>query len=329
VSITHHKPAEPEWLATARANATKYLVLFANNPGVERVVEQFDSHYLSIKNPNKRLDYLSALAAKEWDFRKGRERFEITEDFPIDRPDSKAGQNVREGAIQAEMASASIATLRHYSILAILGGAAKSPYYRLKYALEQHVSYDMLTYLGSEREVLPPEHERAKDYAPNAQTEFDLGEAAIRALMPDQVTGELIYEERTPRSRVARLRSQDNVPVLLLSAPPNQGGKRANTADAYDFLRGYEGSALGPTKNILFATGALYRYGQYFDAVREISLKTGADIEVIGFEPSYSGMNFKPSQFLQELKAAVDAAVRLRNAVDGTARSTADSATKL
>ena len=50
---------------------------------------------------------------------------------------------------------------------------------------------------------------------------------------------------------------------------------------------------------------------------------------MIGFEPSYSGMNFKPSQFLQELKAAVDAAVRLRNAVDGTARSTADSATKL
>ena len=84
-----------------------------------------------------------------------------------------------------------------------------------------------------------------------------------------------------------------------------------------------------PIIAILFATGALYRYGQYFDAVREISLKTGADIEVIGFEPSYSGMNFKPSQFLQELKAAVDAAVRLRNAVDGTARSTADSATKL
>jgi len=70
-------------------------------------------------------------------------------------------------------------------------------------------------------------------------------------------------------------------------------------------------------------------FAKFRSKLAPTSLKTGADIEVIGFEPSYSGMNFKPSQFLQELKAAVDAAVRLRNAVDGTARSTADSATKL
>jgi hypothetical protein len=48
-----------------------------------------------------------------------------------------------------------------------------------------------------------------------------------------------------------------------------------------------------------------------------MSLRTGIDIEVIGFEPGYTGADFKPSQFLQELKAAADAAVRLRNAIEG------------
>jgi hypothetical protein len=84
-------------------------------------------------------------------------------------------------------------------------------------------------------------------------------------------------------------------------------------------MRRLEQEALTPTKNILFATGSTYRYAQYFDAVREMSLRTGVDIEVIGFDPSYTQTDFTPSQFLQELKAAADAAVRLRNAIEGNA----------
>ena len=308
-----HKMTPPEWLAAARAHAMKYLVLFANNPGVEKIVKEFDAKYLQIQDPVERLHYLAKLAAKEWDFRKGRERWEVTETFDMDSPDSKLGNIIHQGARLAEMASASRATLRHYSIMAILGGANRSPYNRLKYALEQHVTYDMLAYLGSEREVLPPEQENTKDYAPGAHNEFDLGVGAITTLMKDQITGPLNYEIRTPESRVAHMQQKNGVPILVLSAPPRQGAARANTADTYEFLRLHE--ALGPTKNILFATAAIFRYGQYFDAVREISLKTGTDIEVIGFEPGYSGMDFKPSQFLQELKAAADAALRLYNAI--------------
>ncbi|HVI69405.1 MAG TPA: hypothetical protein VM581_03010, partial [Magnetospirillaceae bacterium] len=33
--------------------------------------------------------------------------------------------------------------------------------------------------------------------------------------------------------------------------------------------------------------------------------------------PEYGGVQFKPSQFLQELKSAAEAAVRLRDAVNG------------
>ncbi|HEU5187540.1 MAG TPA: hypothetical protein VFT87_03485, partial [Candidatus Saccharimonadales bacterium] len=133
----------PEWLRHARAHATKYLHLFANNPGVERIVDQFDRKYKTIKNPDERLDYLAKFAGKHWDFRKDRERYEVTESHEMDEPESPVGKAVFEGARIAEMASTSGATLKHYSVLAILGGANKSPYNRLKYALEQPVTYDM------------------------------------------------------------------------------------------------------------------------------------------------------------------------------------------
>jgi hypothetical protein len=174
----------------------------------------------------------------------------------------------------------------------------------------------MLVFLGSEREVLPPEQEQTKDYAPGARTEFELGKGAIKTLMGDQLADDE-YEVAILHGRVARLKRKDNLPILILSAPPLQGGKRANTADTYDFLRRIEKEDLirNPTKNIIFATAGMYRYAQYFDAVREISLKTGVDIEIVGFAAAYSGMKFKASQFLQELKSAADAAVRLRNAI--------------
>lgn len=311
------KDKPPEWLVNARAHATEYLHRFANNPGVEHVVKEFDSGYARIKDPNQRLDYLAKLAAKHWDFRKGRERFEVTEIQPMDDPSSELGKRIHEGAWQAEMASPSVATLKHYSILAILGGANKAPLNRLRYAMEQHITYDMLAYLGSERELPPPEQEQTKDYAPGARTEFDLGKGAITSLLADQLADSGEYELATSEWRIARLQLKNELPVFLLSAPPFLGGKRANTADTYDFLRRLGQDSFTAAKNILFATGAIYRYAQYFDAVREISLRTAVDIEVVGFEPAYSGLEFKASQFLQELKAAADAAVRLRDAVNG------------
>ena len=145
----HSTPKPPEWLADARDHATDYLHRFANNPGVERVVNEFDSHFVHIKDPDERLDYLKKLAAEHWDFRKGRERYEITETYAMDDADSEQGKIIYEGASIAEMGTSSAATLQHYSIVAILGGANRAAYNRLRYALEQTITYDMLAYLGS------------------------------------------------------------------------------------------------------------------------------------------------------------------------------------
>lgn len=307
----------PDWQQHARDHATEYLHRFVHNPGVERIVKEFDPRYLAIQDTNQRIDFLAKLAAEQWDFRKGRERYEITEEFEIDAPDSALGKIVFEGSSYAEMASSSKASLKHYSILAILGGANMSPYYRLRYGLEQDITYDMLAYMGSEREVLAPEAAITKDYAAGAQTEFDLGRGAINTLMADTLSDEGMYDVATSEWHIARLQTKEGTPIFMLSAPPFLGQKRANTADTYDFLRRLEQEAFNPTKNILFVTAAIFRYAQYFDAVREISLRTGVDVEVIGFNQEYTGNLFKPSQLLQELKAAADAAVRLRDAVNG------------
>ena len=48
----------------ARAHATDYLHLFAFNPGVEKVVKEYDAHFAAIKDPNERLDYLKGIAAE-------------------------------------------------------------------------------------------------------------------------------------------------------------------------------------------------------------------------------------------------------------------------
>lgn len=308
---------EPEWLPQARNHATEYLVRFVNNPGIERIMDQFDTQYTRIKDPSERVDYLAKFAGERWDFRKGRERFEVNDTFEMDSPDSKLGQIIHQAADFVQMSSSSRATLKHYSVLAILGGGNMSPYYRLKYGLEQDITYDMLAYLGSERELQPPEQEIAKGYAPGARTEFDLGKGAIKTLMNDQLADDGEYEVTTSEWRITHLQKKDGVPVFLLSAPPFLGGRRANTADTYDFIRRLEQESFTPAKNILFTTGATFRYFQYFDAVREISLRTGVDVEIIGFDPEYSDKEFKASELLQELKAAADAAVRLRDAING------------
>jgi hypothetical protein len=284
---------------------------------VERIVAEFDTHFATIKDPNKRIDYLQKLAAENWDFRKGRERFEVEANQPMDEPGSELGKRIFAAAKEADMASTSPATLKHYNLVVILGGANNSPYNRLRYALTQNITYDLLAYLGSERELLPPEREITKHYAPAAKNELDLGKGAILTLMNDQLATDGVYEVYTSEWQIIRMQQKDGVPIMLLSSPPYLGGKRANTADTYDFLRRLEQEGFTPEKNILFVTGALYRYAQYFDAVREITLRTGLDVETIGFEQAFAGLDFKPSQFLQELKAAADAAVRLRNAVQG------------
>jgi hypothetical protein len=181
---SHKEP--PQWLAQTRKHAIEYLTRFAHNPGLERIVREFNAEYAAIPSLNKRLTCLCEIAAKEWDFRKGRERFEVVANEPMDQPDSELGNIILEGANQAEMASRSMATLKHYDVVAVLGGANMSSYHRLRFALEQHITYNMLAFLGCERPLSSSEQSQVSSYAKEARTEFDLGMDAVSALIDAQ-----------------------------------------------------------------------------------------------------------------------------------------------
>lgn len=309
----------PLWLEKTRSRAIEYLTRFVRNPGAEQIVRQFDPEYENIQDLDERLERLSEIAAREWDFRKGRERFEVIANEPMDQPDSELGKIILEGANHAEMASRSSATLKHYDVVAILGGANMSPYYRLRFALEQPITYNMLVFLGCERPLDSVERSQVTSYAQSARTEFDLGMDAVNRLVDEQLTDSVREVAAIADGHFTVLQKKDGIPVVVLSAPSLNGRARANTSDTYKFLRSIEQSSFAPGKNILFVTAAMYRYAQYFDAVRDISLVTGANIETVGFEPTYGGVEFKPSKFLQELKSASDAASRLYDAVQKTA----------
>lgn len=309
------KQKDPEWIEKACNHAADYTIRFVNNPGIERIVVQFDPQYAHIQSPDERLNRLSNIAAENWDFRKGRERYEVIANEPMDQDGSEIGDIVLRGVRQAEMTSSSSATLKHYTIVAVLGGANRSPYCRLRYALKQDITYDKLIFLGCERGVLPPERANTADYAPDARTEYELGKGAIKTLLGTELAEDKEYETTTPSSRIMHFQKKDGTPILVFSAPPRDGRQRANTSDTYQFLLQTEGMNIGLGKDILFTTSSIYRYAQYFDSVRDILLKTGANIETIGYKPSYSGEEFKPSKSLQEVKSAVDAAMRLRNAI--------------
>jgi hypothetical protein len=186
------------WIRQACDHAADYLTRFVNNPGIERIVAQFDPQYSQIRTLDGRLARLSDIAAEHWDFRKGRERYEVVANEPMDQKESELGKIILEGTDYAEMTSRSSATLKHYAMLVILGGANKAPYYRLRYALEQNVTYDKLISLGCEREVASPEQAQTADYAPGARTEYDLGIGAIQSLL-----GEEQYLFSAPRRSTA------------------------------------------------------------------------------------------------------------------------------
>jgi len=66
----------------------------------------------------------------------------------------------------------------------------------------------------------------------------------------------------------------------------------------------------------LLVTNAFYTPAQHLDAVRELTLPTGTTVETIGYDAAYGGTVRTAKQLKQELKTGVDAAVRLRTALD-------------
>lgn len=315
-----------ERLIKGEAQASHELFMLLGNSGLDEMVELFQEQ-LPDEKP-ERLDALQNIAASHWDFRKDVERQAVNwDETHLSDPDSPEGHIVFEAAAKLGMVESSAPKREHYDFLVIPGAANKAPWQRLKYALEQGVTYDQIVLLGCDRAVSDAERENAIDYASdNPQTEFDLmcaaAEKELDLIKPNDEPGDELYEEtqlsgvdRQKEGRVRRYLTREGNDVLVFSTFPIAGEQRANTSDSYRLMRFILGNQLGPQSSVLLSTNAFYKPFQHLDALRDLTLPSGAYVETIGFDAAYGGVSRKPSQLLQEAKSAINSAAKLSDAL--------------
>lgn len=317
-----------------------------NNPGFDRLAELYGVE-LPAHNLFRRLDALHKLAAEHWDFRKGKMRYEV--DFTtvapgesvLDLNNPKIQRVIEEAAGSFGLTSPSQVSRDEYDGLIVPGGAELSPLLRLKYALEQvgpsgrPVKYGWIALLGCDRPVGKDELAKVKFYAPKAKTEFDLLVAAAESLLDLELVRDAnmrrvgyAYDHET-QPHVRYYRDVNDTLVLVFNAPIPANDFKANTGHTYDFLRAVSGPRLSRGKHILLSSTARHRAFQHVDAERLLSLPTGISLETIGFSKAYTvdGLMHDnptvqtPKELLQEIKAYVDALVKLKNATNWHARA--------
>lgn len=295
--------------------ARDQLGQFVHSPALNEMTQLFGADGLPADRA-ERLTALQRVAATHWDFRKGAERQAVDwNDELLDQEGSEQWNTIFAAATKLNMVESSKPLNKHPDYLAILGGANKAPFDRLRYGLESVDDFNHVVYLGSSRPVSDAEREKAKDYAPDAQTEFDLGCGAFETLLGARVVQD-INEVRGGDTWRVRLyefeRDGETKSGFVLSTPQIIGERRATTYDNYKFFADRAELAANPNTSVVAVTTGFYVPGQHLPAVQELTLPYGAEVETIGHDAAYSGVTRKPSQLLQETKAAIDAAVRLQ-----------------
>jgi hypothetical protein len=283
----------------------------------------------------ERLSMLRDFAKTHWDYRKGQERQGQQVDDVLDhKPEvtnpHEPGYNpsapwnvVFDATREFGMVDSTQPKYSHYDMLIVLGGANRAPLQRTEYGLEQGVDVDAVALLGSDRPVNDAERQKAVDYAPQAQTEFDLMDGAAQTAIGVERRKTLTLSrvgydhDDSSIPRVNYYRTRDNKSVFTLNAPTRPGMTRANTDDTYALLRTAAGkSRLYPGAKVLVVTNAFVSAFQAIDAKRNIDLMTGAETDTIGYDAAYGGVNRLPSQLLQETLSYIDSLVKLQDSLD-------------
>ncbi len=302
--------------------AAQELDNFANNPGLVEMSQLFGLQELP-SEAHSRLHTLQELAASHWDFRKGAERQATKwDDELLDQEGSKQWNTIFDAGDKLGLVKDTEPVNKRPNSLVILGGANRAPFDRLRYGLEKVEDFDQVAYLGSSRPASDAEREKAKDYAPNAQTEFDLGCGAFETLLGAKMVDDVKFQRNGGDVWRARLyefeRNGEVKHGWVLNTPHLIGERRATTYDNYQFFAHVAELDKDPDHTVLGVTTGFYTKGQHLPAVQELTLPYGVKVETIGHSAEYSGVKRKPSQLLQETKSAIDAGVRLQDAIDAT-----------
>ena len=315
-------PQDLEALKFERANAE--LEAFIDNPALVSILEAsgFDTSQAGTLERSEYIKGMRAFSDEEWNIRKHKERGEVDWGGTLAEDSMFYEQFVELGIVES-----SELTGDNYDFLLVLGGANRSPLQRLQYGLEQDAQFQHVALLGAGRPVGEKEQPKVQDYAPGAKTEYDLMDGAARTLFGDSLNVDQVlplkhtapvvlpeywklnYFEKTDGQHIFSLHSDYEVKNT------RSGQNRAKTGDTYRFLRSLAGDMLNPDTQVALVTNAMFINAQRLDAVRELTLQTGAQVEAIGFSAAYGGVTRTEGQLLQELNSAIKAADRLQTAL--------------
>lgn len=332
--MAEQRPAEHEYesgIDMARAE----LAEFASNKGLDGLTKLYGVQ-LPPNEPGYQRERLVAaqeVAANYWDFRKGAERQNTDWNIEgeLSSKGSKAWKAVFADARELGLVRSSILQNRQPKYLSILGGANESAVNRLRFGLESTDDFEYLVFLGASRPLPEKERERVKNFAPNAKTEYDLGSAAFETMLDAKLTddftdvrngdvwGTRVYNiQHKGRKKTAFVLS---TPREIHDADDPEKPRRATTYDNFRFFARQVELADGPTATVAAITTAHYTRAQHLPAVQELTLPYGVRVETIGHRAKYAKMQRTPGQLLQEVKAAIDAGVRLQDVIDDADQS--------
>lgn len=303
--------------------AKEELESFINSYALADMAHLFGAEELPT-DTGERIAFLQELAASNWDFRKGAERQAVNwDDNLLDQEGSEQWNRIFAAADSLGMVESGEPLNKNPDFLVVLGGANKAPLDRLRFGLEQVDSFGQVAYLGSSRAVSDAEREKAAEYAPNAQTEFELGCGAFETLLGAKMVDEII-EERDGDTWGMRLYEFEHAGEtkhgFVLSTPQMIGERRATTYDNYDFFAKRAELSENPDTSVVAVTTGFYVPGQHLPGVQELTQPFGTKLETIGHSAAYSGVVRKPSQLLQEMKSGIDAAARLQASLGAESR---------
>ena len=249
--------------------------------------------------------------AKQWDFRKGRERWAVTDEAFVQAHaeqilDCAAGlglTSITEPAISPDY-------------LLPLGGARLSNMVRPAAArkiIDHHaISGKKVIALSGTRPISDAERPYTDEYAPNAATEYDAINKGLERAFPVDSYHETLTESENlnlcSAIRVYDARYRD-CEILSLAAPSSEPEKRrANSYDTFRFL--LDTFSISRGDKLLLITSCIYVPFQLLKFM-DLAIEDGFEVDCVGADVYDRGKFSKPSNYLQEIKSTIDASFEL------------------
>lgn len=328
---TFDKVWPPAWdRLSGREQTVAQIDAWLGSPAIAALVRAFGGEPKVTEDPDFSA-WLEGFAKRHWDFRKGKER-DNAEQVMFEKQLSGL---ITDAAEALGLADPLPSRSMSYDSILVLGGLIRGCIVRPRYAAELirgGLHTRTVVGLGAFRSLSDEEDLLAEYLRIPASDEFDAMTQGIQIAFqtyltsPPTVKGDEDLENMGKSWRVLEweLAPARDAPqrVQVVAAPTSRpDATRANTAETYDFwCRRVKAPSV---QTVLVITHPIYVAYQGCLAIQSLGIKYGLDVETVGVSHEAADLGvytqpFGPQQYLQEIRASIEAMVHLRLALLGS-----------